>query len=129
MRNKDDDLEKSEGLLDEAVKICMERNDTWSADYCYEILGQIYMRCGEFENALNITMTAYEDLVRQLGKQHADIANNRLFQANIYRSMGEEEQARAIYSEAAVIYEKCGLKSFAGGARKICDSGKIGYLS
>lgn len=129
MRGKKQDLEECEMLLNEALELCEKEKSEYDKSFCLEVLGQKHMFVGDFEKALHETRRAYDSRVLYCGICHVDTAINRVFLANIYRSMGNEEEAAKYYNEAIEVFRKCGTFKLAEHAQEILESGKIGYVS
>lgn len=78
-----------------------------------DLLGQIKMAQGHLDEALEISLRVWEELLPQLGPEHADMANSLNWRGNIYRAMGDEEKARGCYTQAAEIYRKLNCHALA----------------
>jgi len=100
------DLEESGALFQDALAAFDENDDRWSQSFCYEILGQISMKQGRFEEALDLNRKARDILLPQLGPEHVDIAENLAMEGNIYRAMGDDGKARGCYAQAVELCHK-----------------------
>ncbi len=100
------DLDESEHWMRHAVSLFQEIDDEYSQSFCFDILGQILMKQGNFTEALELNQKARDILIPRVGKEHLDIAANLVWQGNIYRAMGDEERAKGSYTQAAAIYHK-----------------------
>lgn len=100
------DLEESERVLEEAFEAFRRVGGVWAVSLGSDFLGQIKMAQGQLDEALEISLKAWEELLPQLGPEHADMANSLHWRGNIYRAMGDMEKARGCYTQAAEIYRK-----------------------
>lgn len=100
------DLEESEMVLEQAFQAFRKTGGIWAVSLGSDLLGQIKMAQGRLDEALEISLKVWEELLPQLGPEHADMANSLRWRGNIYRAMGEEEKARGCYAQAAEIYRK-----------------------
>lgn len=98
------DLEQSEAAIRRALAYYDEIDDTWSAGYAYDLLGQILMRQAQFEQALECSQKAWDVIVPLYGEEHMDTANCLLWRGNIYHAMGDAEKADGCYRRAADIF-------------------------
>lgn len=100
------DLEESERVLEEAFEAFRRVGGVWAVSLGSDFLGQIKMAQGRLDEALEISLKAWEELLPQLGPEHADMGNSLHWRGNIYRAMGDMEKARGCYTQAAEIYRK-----------------------
>ncbi|MBQ8540094.1 MAG: TIR domain-containing protein [Clostridia bacterium] len=129
MRGLPLDIEESEKHICEAIELCESEKSYWDKDFCIELLAQIQMKQGKYEQAIENMKLAYESITNFSGKIHVGVAVNRVFLGNIYRTMGNETEAVKCYNEAIEIFHKCGTFKLEDNARCILNSGKIGYVS
>lgn len=109
------DLEESEQVLEEAFEAFRREGGVWAVSLGSDLLGQIKMAEGRLDEALEISLRVWEELLPQLGPEHADMANSLRWRGNIYRAMGDEEKARGCYTQAAEIYRKLNCPAQAEG--------------
>lgn len=100
------ELKESEDTIRQAYGLFQEIDNTWSIEHCYELLGQILMKKGQFEEALRYTREAL-DIRHRLAGSDLDMPN-LAYQGNIYRAAGQEEKAQEYFRQAAEGYHKCG---------------------
>ncbi len=100
------DLEESEQALEQAFEAFRRVGGVWAVSLGSDLLGQIKMAQGRLDEALEISLKVWEELLPQLGPEHADMANSLGWRGNIYQAMGEEEKARGCYTQAVEIYRK-----------------------
>ena len=101
--------EEARTELEKAVTLFEEVENQASIAFAQERLSQILIPLGEYESAISYVSQAYDVLMEIYGPYHFDIAVNFEWKANIYRAMGEEENAAYYYKKAAEVYRKCGL--------------------
>ena len=107
------DLEESEKVLEQAFQAFRRVGGVWAVSLGSDLLGQIKMAQGHLDEALEISLRVWEELLPQLGPEHADMANSLNWRGNIYRAMGDEEKARGCYTQAAEIYRKLNCHALA----------------
>jgi|GEM_PF-1316021 len=100
------DLAESERLLLEAKELFTEIQDDWSRSFSLELLGQVMMRKGQFDLALDYSRQSFDLLLPLLGEEHMDVAHNLGWRGEIYTAMGEHAQAAVCYRRAIEIYRK-----------------------
>ena len=100
------ELDESEERMNHAIELFDEDKDEWSKSFCYEILGQIEMKRGNFDKALEFSKKAYDILLPLLCEDHRDIASNNEWRSNIYFAMGDEKRGKECLEKAAAIYRK-----------------------
>lgn len=109
------DLEESERVLEQAFEAFRREGGVWAVSLGSDLLGQIKMAQGRLDEALELSLRVWEELLPQLGPEHADMANSLRWRGNIYRAMGDEEKARGCYTQAAEIYRKLNCPAQAEG--------------
>lgn len=129
MRNRGNDLEESERLFTEGIRLLHEAGDNWAPSFFLDFLGQICMQRGDYEKALEKNKEAGNILLPQIGENHQDIAINLQLRGNIYRHAGDEEKALGCYRQALQITENLNMDRMRERMQQIIDSKKIGYLS
>ena len=110
-RNASGDQEEAERLLLSAIEQFEECQDNWSKSYALDCMGQVRMKQGRFQEALDLSMTVWDMQIPLFGEEHADIANTLVFRANIYKAMGRKEEADSCYMHAIAIYDKLGIQN------------------
>ncbi len=98
------EYDESEALFLHAIDLFDEINDEWAKSFSYDLLGQIAMQHGKFDEALELSSRAYGILLPQLGETHVDIGNNLEWRGMIYRAMGDAEKANGCFRRAADIF-------------------------
>ncbi len=61
---------------------------------------------GNFQKALEYYQTALEIYLKSYGEVYVSSADTKYNMANIYRKQGDNNQARCLFQEAAVVYAK-----------------------
>ncbi len=72
----------------------------------YNNMGSVEDSLGNFQKALEYYEKSLEIKIKSLGIQHVSSANTKYNMANIYRKQGDNNQARCLFQEAAVVYAK-----------------------
>ncbi len=98
------ELDEADRRIQHALALFAEVGDAWSACFSKEILGQVRMKQGRFDEALELTRQAYEFVLLNGGSEGEGVAAALVYQGNIYRAMGDEERAVGSYTQAAAIY-------------------------
>jgi len=98
---------EAEKVIRSAISKFEMISDMWSANYAYDILGQILAKTERCEEALQLNSRAAEILLPFYRNAHADSAANLEYRGNIFAAMGETEKARLYYQQAIDIYAKC----------------------
>ena len=104
MRGAAGDYAESRSLLEEALELFGQAEDAWAQSYSYDLLGQILMREGKYPQALEMSQKCWDILLPRLGPENMDMAHNLLWRGNIYREMGDRENAADCWQRAAGIY-------------------------
>lgn len=120
------DLEESEQVLGQAMEVFHRLGGAWAVSLGSDLLGQIKMAQGCLDEALELSLKAWEELLPQLGADHADMANNLRWRGNIYRARGEEEKARGCYLQAAEMYRKLKCPAQAEKIQALLEQGTAG---
>ena len=97
---------EAERVIRGAIERFEQINSHWSANYAYDLLGQILINLGKYEEALELNARAAQILEPFYGKEHADTAKNLEYRGNIYAAMGQREKADGYYQQAIDIYRK-----------------------
>lgn len=104
MRGAAGDYEESRQLLEESLRLFAEVKNAWAQSFSYDLLGQIRMKEGAFDEALEMSQKCWDMLLPMLGPEHMDMAHNLVWRGNIYQAMGEKENAADCWRRAAEIY-------------------------
>ena len=108
MRSGPGDLEESGQRFHEALEQFEEIHDEWAKSYSYDFLGQVEMKRGNFDRALDLNRQAWEILLPLLGENHSDMGNSLEWRGDIYTAMGDRESAVGCYRRAEEIFRHCG---------------------
>lgn len=109
---------EAEQVIREAIERFERINSMWSVNYAYDLLGQILITRGCFEEALALNNRAAQILAPHYGTEHVDIAANLERRGNIFAAMGQKEKADGLYWQAAQIYLKCNCCKLADKVKK-----------
>jgi tetratricopeptide (TPR) repeat protein len=101
---------EAEQVIRDAIERFERADSMWSANYAYDLLGQILINREQYEEALDLNARAAKILEPFFGKEHADIAQNLEYRGNIYGAMGQREKAEGFYRQAVEIYRKCNCR-------------------
>lgn len=123
------DWEESRQLFEKCLEIFGSRNNTTATGYTYMFYGQLNMYEGKFEEAFEKTRLALEYMLPGMGEQHIDIAKIKLFEANIHRARGDEQNAIICYKQSAEMMRQRGNKLLAEKVLEVMNSEKIGYTN
>ncbi len=69
-------------------------------------MGNVEESLRNFQTALEYHEKALEIQITSLGQHHVSSADTKYNMANIYRKQGDNNQARCLFQEAAVVYTK-----------------------
>ena len=108
MRSGPGDLEESGQRFHEALEQFEEIHDEWAKSYSNDFLGQVEMKRGNFDRALDLNRQAWEILLPLLGENHSDMGNSLEWRGDIYTAMGDRESAVGCYRRAEEIFRHCG---------------------
>lgn len=129
LKTDEDAWEESEELFEEVDEIFKTLKNTRAQGFNYLFWSQLSMRQEEYDKALDEIKKAYKLLSTSLGEVHLNIALARQFEANIYRTMGEEEKAMQYYRMALEILKELKNRKMATKMKHIMESDQIGYLN
>ena len=111
MRNASGDLEESEELLAAAAEEFDKLHDSWARSFVYDCLGQVRVRQGQFNEALELSRKTWDMQYPMFGEKHADMALNLVWRAYIYKAMGHREDAVGCFQRAIEIYDELGIQN------------------
>lgn len=100
------ELEEAEPVIKYSIALFEKIGDKWSANYAYDILGQILLKNGNFTEALELNECAAQILEHHCGREHVDTAVNLEYRGNIFAAMGEKKKAQGYYQQAADIFNR-----------------------
>ena len=123
------DWKESEEVFEHCLQIFERVKNRMAQGYTYMFYGQLRMYEGKFEEAFQMNQMALEMMQPSLGEQHVDIGKLKLFEANIWRAKGEEENARACYLKAIDMLYQRKNPMLAERVRKVMESGEVGYTN
>lgn len=103
------ELEEAEARIRHAIDLFQGTGDQWSASFSYDVLGQVQMKKGQFEEALKLNRQCQDILRPMVGEKHRNIATALESRGDIYRAMGDAENAADCYAKAASIYHELNL--------------------
>lgn len=128
LKNTEKDLEESQSYFEHSLQLFEEENDKLSPAYCYNTMSQIYMGRGEYEEAFRYIQLSTEILLEHLGQMHVDIGVNAVHEGNIYRTMGNEEEAMRCYAKAREIFQAVSNRKCEKVLEQIVAGKDVGYV-
>lgn len=128
-KNTEADWRESEAFFEEGLRIFKKARNTVSEGYIYMFYGQLRMFEGKFEEAFRMQKLAVELIGPGIGEQHVGMAKLQMFEANIWRAKGDEEQAIKCYTKAIQMMYQRNNAMLAEKIQEILDSGNVGYTN
>ncbi len=128
-RNAPGDNEEALEWYEKAHAQFRKVGDRLSPAYIMENVGQIHMRRGEFDKALEITRQSRELLLEFLGARHIDLAVIAVLEGNIHRARCCEPEALRCYGKAREIIQEQNHTEYEKRLDAIIASGEVGYLA
>ena len=128
-KKQPEDFKESQQLLEKSKAIFEKWGGKSSVGYVHMVWGMLRMNEGRYEEALEENAKATRIIEETIGSGHADIGKMKLFEANIYRSMGDEETALRCYRKSEEMLIQRNSPLLAQKVREVMESGKIGYTN
>lgn len=128
-KKQPEDFKESQQLLEKSKAVFEKYGNESAVGYTHMVWGMLRMYEGRYEEALAENALATRIIGETIGNHHADMGKLKLFEANIYRSMGDEDTALRCYRQSEEMLIQRNNPLLAQKVHEVMESGKIGYTN
>ena len=97
---KKGEVYEAELLINDAIKLFEQVDNKMGSGHSWEVLSQVMLQKGDYKEALMMNKQAYHMIEGLYQYSHQAMAQNYIMRANIYKVMGDQENAKIYYQDA-----------------------------